>query len=300
MSSPTLAMQGPAPVSVRWVPRPVEAYRAYRAGQADPASPLQGRCYVALAASVFVAMKSHSARPSAPSQILARVLRRARRKKREETEFDPIVEYRRVQEDPIGALSFLEDGEFATRVLACSAAAFLPALLLTTIVFPPADEDGIIFQNMIASFFYAIALAFFFTFLLLLRIGGLLDPLNKNLLAKSYIVEDSRDQKSQRNFGPGDGGYYSEVRVKPEDERQRDKLLGEYTTAPAMARLRKYLLGSIALLALGWTGGALSGAEMRQDLEREEEEGACGSGCIPGFDVDDATLVKRSSWIFNR
>ena len=224
---------------------------------------------------------------------------RAKKKQREKTEFDPIEEYRRVQEDPIGSWGFLDDGEFATRIVTCSAVAFLPALLLTTVVFPPADEEGIVFENMVASFSYAFALSLSFTFLLLLRVGGLLDPLNKNLLAKSYVVEDSRDQRSQRSL-LGTGGYYAEVRTKPEDERQRDKLLGEYTTAPAMARLRKYLLGAIALAALGWTVGALSGAEMRQNLEREEEEQACGVGCIPGFETTDDTLVKRSSWIFNR
>ena len=224
--------------------------------------------------------------------------RQAKKKKRAKTEFDPIVEYRRVQEDPIGSWSFLEDGEFATRVMTFSAVAFLPSLLLTTVVFPLVDEEGIILENMVAAFFYGFAIALTCTFLLLLRIGALLDPLNKNLLAKSYIVEDSRDQRSQRSFSPGDGGYYAVKRVKPEDERQRDKLLGEYTTAPAMGRLRKYVVGSLALLALGWTGGALSGAEMSREMEQEQDEQACGIGCIPGFETDDSTRIARISTLF--
>ena len=247
---------------------------------------------IALAASAIIAFRGSR-------RVRGLVLRRAK-KKREETEFDPIVEYRRVQEDPIGSWGFLEDGEFASRILACAAGSFLPGLLLTTLVYPLADQDGVIVENMVASFFYAVAISLTFTFLVLLRIGGLLDPLNKNLLAKSYIVEDSRDQRSQRSFSPGDGGYYAVERVKPEAELKRDQLLGQYETAPAMARLRKYLVGSMALLALGWTAGALSGAEMRRDFEPEEDEQACGVGCIPGFETDNATRASRISALLGR
>jgi len=263
---------------------------------APAAAVSKGRGDVALAA--FAAVQSLRLFRRFPSSTCSRgSIPRHAKKKRQATEFDPIIEYKRVQEDPIGSWSFLEDGEFATRILGVAGVAFLPSLLLTTIVYPPTDEEGVIFQNMFASFAYAFAIASAVTFLLLLRIGGLLDPLNKNLLAKSYVVEDSRDSRQRGSMSPGDGGFYSEVRTKPEDERQRDKLLGEYTTAPAMTRLRKYLVGSIACLAVGWVGGGFSGAEMRADMEPEEEEGACGFGCIPGVEQDDASIMRKMSWM---
>ncbi|CAK9090177.1 Uncharacterized protein SCF082_LOCUS42537 [Durusdinium trenchii] len=148
-----------------------------------------------------------------------------------------------------------------------TAVAFVPSILLSVTVFPPSDEEGIFLPNMLAAFAYGLGLTMAVSFLLLLRISSLLDPLNKGLKATSYLVEDSRNKRSL----PGDGGYYSEVRQKTKEEVQRDQLLGEYQTNPAMGRLRKYLVGAAALSVLGWVLGSISGGEMSLNEEWRDE-----------------------------
>ncbi|CAJ1459872.1 unnamed protein product [Effrenium voratum] len=226
-----------------------------------------------------------------------RVLRA--KKKRQETPYDPIVEYRRVQEDPIGSWGFLEDDEFAKKMLGFSSVSFLISLVLSTTVFPVSNEEGILLPNMAAAFCYALGLGMATTFVLLLRVSSFVDPLNKNLKARSFIVEDRRDPNTRRAFSPGDGGFYSERVQKSTDEIQRDKLLGEYQTGPAMARLRKYLLGAFGLSVLGWVSGSFTGGEMgiREDAD---EEFACGSRCIPGLMTDDTRIQRNGYRLFER
>lgn len=214
-------------------------------------------------------------------------------KKRRASAFDPIVEYKRVQDDPLGSWGFLEEDEFTKRIVSFAAVAFVPSLLLSVAVFPPSDEDGIFLPNMVAAFSYGLGVCMAVTFILLLRISSFVDPLNKNLKATSYVVEDSRSQRSLA----GDGGYYSERRKKTNDEIQRDQLLGEYQTGPAMGRLRKYLLGTACLSALGWILGGTSGGEMslRDD---EDEERKCGTRCIPGLMTDDSNIEMNGYRLF--
>eukprot|EP00434_Breviolum_minutum_P010559 symbB.v1.2.009314.t1/scaffold585.1/size314277/4 len=84
---------------------------------------------------------------------------------------------------------------------------------------------------------------------------------------------------------------------KTTDEIQRDQLLGEYQTGPAMGRLRKYLLGTACLSALGWILGGTSGGEMslRDD---EDEERKCGTRCIPGLMTDDSNIEMNGYRLF--
>ncbi|CAK9107779.1 unnamed protein product [Durusdinium trenchii] len=224
--------------------------------------------------------------------VLAAVRRRAKPKRRESA-FDPIAEYKRVQSDPLGSWGFLEEEEFAQRMASFTAVAFVPSILLSVTVFPPSDEEGIFLPNMLAAFAYGLGLTMAVSFLLLLRISSLLDPLNKGLKATSYLVEDSRNKRSL----PGDGGYYSEVRQKTKEEVQRDQLLGEYQTNPAMGRLRKYLVGAAALSVLGWVLGSISGGEMSLN-EDEEDERKCGTRCIPGLMTDDSGIQRNSYRLF--
>lgn len=252
---------------------------------ASTASPSQGpRCALALSAAA-VAQRCQRCRRS------SKLLRRA--KKRRQSAFDPIVEYKRVQEDPLGSWGFLEEDDFARRIVSFAAVAFVPSLLLSVAVFPPSDEDGIFLPNMLAAFSYGVGLTMAVTFILLLRISSFVDPLNKNLKATSYVVEDSRSQRSLA----GDGGYYMERRQKTSDEIQRDQLLGEYQTGPAMSRLRKYLLGAAAVSALGWIVGSVSGGEMSL-REDEEDERKCGTRCIPGLMTDDTNIEMNGYRLF--
>ncbi|CAJ1390546.1 unnamed protein product [Effrenium voratum] len=124
---------------------------------------------------------------------------------------------------------FLEDDEFAKKMLGFSSVSFLISLVLSTTVFPVSNEEGILLPNMAAAFCYALGLGMATTFVLLLRVSSFVDPLNKNLKARSFIVEDRRDPNTRRASGSVQ---------KSTDEIQRDKLLGEYQTGPAMARLR--------------------------------------------------------------
>ncbi|CAL1150382.1 unnamed protein product [Cladocopium goreaui] len=241
------------------------------------------RCALALGAAV--AQRCQRCRRSSK--------RPRRAKKRRQSAFDPIVEYKRVQEDPLGSWGFLEEDDFAQRIVSFAAVAFVPSLLLSVAVFPPSNEDGIFLPNMLAAFSYGVGLTMAVTFILLLRISSFVDPLNKNLKATSYVVEDSRSQRSLA----GDGGYYMERRQKTSDEIQRDQLLGEYQTGPAMSRLRKYLLGAAAVSALGWIVGSVSGGEMSL-REDEEDERKCGTRCIPGLMTDDTNIEMNGYRLF--
>lgn len=275
-------MQAAIPVATK-VPLqgPISTATASASSTASPASASalgQGsRCALALAAAV--------------AQRSFRAPRRA--KKKRQSAFDPIVEYKRVQEDPLGSWGFLEEDEFTKRVVSFAAVAFVPSLLLSVAVFPPSDEDGVFLPNMLAAFSYGVGLTMAVTFILLLRISSFVDPLNKNLKATSYVVEDSRSQRSLA----GDGGYYMERRQKTSDEIQRDQLLGEYQTGPAMSRLRKYLLGAAAVSALGWIVGSVSGGEMSL-REDEEDERKCGTRCIPGLMTDDTNIEMNGYRLF--
>ncbi|CAL1144099.1 unnamed protein product [Cladocopium goreaui] len=261
-------------------------------------------------------------------------------------------------------VDFEEEDDFAQRIVSFAAVAFVPSLLLSVAVFPPSNEalifgrlvdlwglaetalgDGIFLPNMLAAFSYGVGLTMAVTFILLLRISSFVDPLNKNLKATSYVVEDSRSQRSLA----GDGGYYSssaeeglvdeatsgngvldtfemlpratflpatryavasvERRQKTSDEIQRDQLLGEYQTGPAMSRLRKYLLGAAAVSALGWIVGSVSGGEMslREDEEDERKcgtlvaaaaENSIGTRCIPGLMTDDTNIEMNGYRLF--
>eukprot|EP00438_Fugacium_kawagutii_P014914 Skav233163 [mRNA] locus=scaffold1620:33763:37420:- [translate_table: standard] len=86
------------------------------------------------------------------------------------------------------------------------------------------------------------------------------------------------------------------MRKKTTDEIQRDQLLGEYQTGPAMARLRKYLLGAAALSALGWIVGSVSGGEML-GAGNHWPLGA-GSNCIPGLMTDDSNIEMNGYRFF--
>lgn len=253
------------------------------ASTASPSRRQGPRCALALGAAV--AQRCQRCRRSSK--------RPRRAKKRRQSAFDPIVEYKRVQEDPLGSWGFLEEDDFAQRIVSFAAVAFVPSLLLSVAVFPPSNEDGIFLPNMLAAFSYGVGLTMAVTFILLLRISSFVDPLNKNLKATSYVVEDSRSQRSLA----GDGGYYMERRQKTSDEIQRDQLLGEYQTGPAMSRLRKYLLGAAAVSALGWIVGSVSGGEMSL-REDEEDERKCGTRCIPGLMTDDTNIEMNGYRLF--
>jgi len=104
------------------------------------------------------------------------------------------------------------------------------------------------------------------------------------------------------DFGSGAGGAYSYNQVKTQEDIDRDRLLANYETEPAIGRIRVYLLATLPAIATSLAGSATLG-EIRKATEEEEDfdEGValvdgnwkfvkkqkkkvCGTGCIPGLE----------------
>lgn len=185
------------------------------------------------------------------------------------TDFEPIAEYNELRDNVIGSWGFLADNEFAMRLAGVFVPLFLLALVITSGVYPPVDEeDGeLLVRNIFASGLFASVVGLIVVFVVLLAIALQWDRVNKVLLQRSFTVEGrSMDQSS------GDGGYYGYDQVKTDKDARRDKLLSNYETEPALRRVRFYLLGTAVATAAAWVGGSAVCGEMRMAPPIEEGE----------------------------
>uniref|UniRef100_A0A7S4STS9 Uncharacterized protein n=1 Tax=Alexandrium monilatum TaxID=311494 RepID=A0A7S4STS9_9DINO len=215
-------------------------------------------------------------------------------------EFEPVAEYRALKDDMLSSWGFLGDQDFAIRALAVFIAGLVPGISFGAAVFPLRSEETgeLLVRNTVAASLLGAFLALCLLLAVIYRLAGQWDSVNKLLQRRAYYVE--YDPTKKMDYGSGSGGAYSFKQAKSEKEMERDRLLAEYETEPAVSRLRVYLLGTLAAAGSAIAGSLSVGGEIglaREEEEEEEEDEVsamfykgkktvCKEGCIPGLEKD--------------
>jgi hypothetical protein len=217
-------------------------------------------------------------------------------------EFEPINVYKKLKADFIGAWGSLGDGDFALRLFGIFVVGLVPGAYFGNLVFQTDDpETGqLVPINAAAAALVASTIGFSFLLMILVVLAFKWDEVNKLLQRSQYVVEYDPTQKM--DFGSGSGGAYSYNQVKTQEDIDRDRLLANYETEPAIGRIRVYLLATLPAIATSLAGSATLG-EIRKAAPEKEEEGdnvalvdgawkfvpkqkkkVCGTGCVPGLE----------------
>jgi len=213
-------------------------------------------------------------------------------------EFEPVSEYRALKEDTLASWGFLNDQDFALRVLAVFAVGLVPGVAFGVAVFPAQNEDGeLLVRNIAAASLLGAFLALCLLLAVVFRLAGQWDSVNKLLQRKRYFVE--YDPTKKLDYGSGSGGAYSFTQTKAQKDVDRDRLLAQYETEPVVSRLRVYLVGTLAATVSAFAGSVSVGGEIGLAKEEEEEEEdeesqlyyrakktECKAGCLPGLETD--------------
>lgn len=225
------------------------------------------------------------------------------RAKRTEDKLDPLAEYQAAKSDPVVAWVFAEKDEEAYGPMATVfGVCLIPAAFIASSIFPfTAEGSGeILPRNILATTLFSTGVALIPVLAVIIIAAFRLVEVNKLLRQNSFVVEVDPVTGDQSS---GTGGYYTKLQTKNQDDVKRDRLVSDYSTEPALARLRVVLGAWAAASAVAWIGGTSAGGEVRMapeelsELDEEDDPGArdmskCGAGCVPGV----GSKVGRITW----
>eukprot|EP00929_Paragymnodinium_shiwhaense_P059182 TRINITY_DN29633_c0_g2_i1.p1 TRINITY_DN29633_c0_g2~~TRINITY_DN29633_c0_g2_i1.p1 ORF type:complete len:336 (-),score=86.40 TRINITY_DN29633_c0_g2_i1:276-1283(-) len=184
--------------------------------------------------------------------------------------FEPIAEFRAIRDNTVGSWGFLDDEEFAIRIVTVFGGAFVPGLAFMSAVFPFTDTaGGLALKNVVADFFFAAFISSVAVLGVLLYMAQQWSTVDKALRKEKYTVE--YDPTAKMDYTSGPGGAYSYQQVKSQKAVQRDRLIAEYDVEPALNRLRTFLAASVVAVLVMPAVGSSMGAEMKLAPPEEEE-----------------------------
>lgn len=189
---------------------------------------------------------------------------------------DAIKEYRAAKADVLLSSWLVDDDGAVQRLVGVFAVLAVLFTCLISRVFPFADEDGLVFNNICASVFFAAGLAVPVPVGLMLFCGSRLQRIDKLLRMDTFVVatEDAKDTESRSQIKRmrSKGNDYIELQQKDLVEARRDQLISDSEVKPAIERIRPRILVALGALPIFLLLGKLAGGEAEEALPLTEEE----------------------------